>query len=121
MNIETLFFLVCAVCAFYWYMKRQSGQAIPPTATPPEDPTPDHPDSTVLEVPDKADSFLAQVVKAREHSEIEIKHQTQAYKQELEAKFGEDIKVKEELTKFARENGIDSALIALAEEIKHYP
>lgn len=45
----------------------------------------------------------------------------QEYKRELDVRFSEDLALKESLSKFARANELDKALIALWEEIEHYP
>ena len=70
------------------------------------------------------DPFLQQVVSDKAHIDEAVITAVQQYERELEQRFASDakhIKLKEQLSQFASMNELDEALIALWEEIEHYP
>lgn len=118
MNIETLVLIALMVGAWYWFSKRAK-RDLPPTTRQEEQ----RPTSSADQIgtSDSSDAFLAKVVAAKNRSESEVKSVSQQYSRELEARFAQDVKLKERLAKFAKANELDKALIALLEEIQHYP
>jgi len=67
------------------------------------------------------DPFLHEVVAAKQSTDEQVAAATCEYQRELDARFSYDVQVKERLSRFAREHELDRALIALWEEIQHYP
>lgn len=71
--------------------------------------------------PDPEDSFLEQVAFEKKQTESTIAAASKQHEHNLEAQFGDDLKLKARLSEFARTNKLDEALIELWEEIKSYP
>lgn len=66
------------------------------------------------------DEFLDKISKQKEKSENEVKKATEAHTIEMSKKYSNDLKLKETLSKFAKDHELDQALIALWEEIQYY-
>jgi len=111
---------VIAVCVAYWYARRaKSDNSLPlkPDVTQPVSPSPEQAQPEI-------DPFLQQVVSDKAHIDEAVITAVQQHERELEQRFASDakhIKLKEQLSQFARMNELDEALIALWEEIEHYP
>ena len=111
---------VIAVCVAYWYARRaksDSSSPLKPDVTQPVSPSPEQ---TQPEI----DPFLQQVVSDKAHIDEAIITAVQQHELELEQQFAGDVKhvkLKEQLSQFARMNELDEALIALWEEIECYP
>ena len=71
--------------------------------------------------PDPEDDFLQQVASEKTRTDAAIAAAAKQHEHELEARFGVDVRLKEQLSQFARANGLDTALIALWKEIERYP
>jgi hypothetical protein len=67
-----------------------------------------------------ADPFLAEITETKQQSDLQVLAATQDYTQELETRFSNDVQLKERLSKFAREQELDEALIAIWQEVEHY-
>lgn len=70
---------------------------------------------------DPEDNFLQQVASEKTRTDATVTAAAKQHEQELEKRFSEDVKLKEQLSQFARANDLDTALIALWEEIERYP
>jgi hypothetical protein len=119
MSLEALLILAIAIYAVYWLVQR-FGTGTAPTPLEAKQPPPPA-EEIDKDPPEPADPFLVKVQEARRRAEAELTEETNAHSKGLRTRFGEDVKLKEELATFARENGLDRALIAVAEEIRHYP
>lgn len=67
------------------------------------------------------DPFQAEIAEAKHQSDLQVETTTQEYKRELETRFSNDVQLKEQLSKFARQQELDKALIAIWQKIEHYP
>ena len=67
------------------------------------------------------DNFLRQVASEKTRTDAAIAAASQQHAHELETRFADDVKLRDQLSQFARANELDTVLIALWEEIKHYP
>ena len=111
---------VIAVCVAYWYARRaksDSSSPLKPDVTQPVSPSPEQAQPEI-------DPFLQQVVSDKAHIDEAVITAVQQHELELEQRFASDakhIKLKEQLSQFASMNELDEALIALWEEIEHYP
>lgn len=85
--------------------------------SPVPQPVPPSPTQTLGEI----DPFLQQVASEKIRTDAAITVALQQHERELETRFADDVKLKERLSQFARVNELDKALIALWEEIEHYP
>ncbi|MBI2292371.1 MAG: hypothetical protein HYU73_19055 [Betaproteobacteria bacterium] len=116
MSTEALILLVLAVCVAYWYSRRPKADKLAPPLPPPPAFSP-----VTEPVKSEPDRFMLEILAERARTEAAVKAATSQHKRELEERFDSDLKVKERLSQFARTNELDKALIALWEEIKHYP
>jgi hypothetical protein len=66
------------------------------------------------------DPFLQEVASVKERADAQVEAASRDYERELEARFGEDAQRLERLSRFARDNELDKALVALWEETKPY-
>lgn len=117
MSAEALYLLVLAACAAYWWYSRRARADKPASPQPPL-PTPS---PTREQVKSELTPFLQEILVERTRTEEAIKAATLQHTRELEERFDSDLKTKERLSQFARENELDKALIALWDEIKYYP
>ncbi len=120
MSTELLVLLVIAVCVAYWCVRRAKSDNSLPLQPDVTQPVPSSPAQTRP----KTDPFLQQVVSDKAHIDEAIITAVQQHELELEQQFAGDVKhvkLKEQLSQFARMNELDEALIALWEEIEHYP
>lgn len=117
MNTELfvlLALLVIALCVVYWYVRRAKSQ-------------PDVTESISLssaQTRPEINQFLQQLVSDKAHIDEAAITAVQQHEQELEQRFIDDVKyvkLKEQLSQFARMNELDKGLIALWKEIKYYP
>lgn len=67
------------------------------------------------------DPFLVSIEREREAAERQARDERLAYKKEIEARIGDDEKLKARLTQFAKDNKLDVALSELWDEIRTYP
>lgn len=117
MSAEFFILIVLVACVAYWYSRRNKddkpSKSLPPVpqAVAPAAP---HSQSDV-------DPFMQQVASEKAHSDATVSAALQQHERELEEQFADDVRLKERLSQFARTNELDKALIALWEEIKHYP
>lgn len=103
--IALIALIVIIVCAAYWYLHRAKLT------------------STVGALPE-ADPFLLKVASDKADIDKAVVTAVQQNENELEQRFPNDVKyvkLMEQLSQFARVNELDEALIALWEEIEHYP
>jgi len=113
-----LFLILLAACVAYWHFRRKR-PAQQLSASPP---TPEHLRPVEeCKLPAIDDPFLNEVAVAKRQSEQQIETATRCHERELETRFSDDIQVRERLSQFARQQELDSALVALWKEIKHYP
>lgn len=68
-----------------------------------------------------SDQFLSQITKVRVEAERTVTQLSRQYAQSIEAQVKEDEALKARLSKFAKENRLDHALIKLWDEVKNYP
>lgn len=117
MSLELLLILLAA-CAAYWYVRHGHPKQQSSVPFPASEQT-----SQVEEtkLPTADDPFLNKVDAAKRQSEQQIETATRDHERELDARFADDIQVRERLSQFARQHELDSALIALWKEIEHYP
>ena len=147
MSAEVLFSIILVVIyavVAYWYSRqaRPGKPSPPPTMPQPVVPPPSQAlrssvssvmrprwtnrrQQPVVASPSKAlremDPFLREVVSEKAHTDAAVIAASQEHERELQEQFGDDVKLKERLSWFARENKLDKALIALWEEIRCYP
>jgi hypothetical protein len=67
------------------------------------------------------EAFLEEIKEAKRAAEKQVKKEVDQHKAEMQARFGKDLKLKEQLTKFAKEQELDRALIDIYDECKNYP
>ena len=67
------------------------------------------------------DTFWEEIDSAKREADAQMKEVSHAYQEQLEARFLEDLQLKDRLSRFAREHGLDQALISLWEEVEYYP
>lgn len=111
---------VIAVCVAYWYVRRAKSDSSSPLKPDVTQPVSLSPEQTQPEI----GPFLQQVVSDKAHIDRAVITAVQQHECELEQRFASDakhIKLKEQLSQFASMNELDEALIALWEEIEHYP
>jgi len=75
----------------------------------------------ILSWSEPEDNLLEQVASKKTRTDAAIAAVSQQHEHELETRFADDVKLREQLSQFARANELDTALIALWEEIEHYP
>jgi len=115
MNSEALVLIVLAACVAYWYVRRARSDRSPPPPVPQSIPA--SPAQTLGET----DPFLQQVASENVRTDAAVTAALQLHEHELEERFADDVKLKERLSQLARVNELDKALIALWENIQHYP
>ena len=74
----------------------------------------------VMAMPDP-DPFLDEIVRAKQETTLQIERASREHEDQFEAQFSNDIELKQRLSQFAREQELDKALVALWNEIEHYP
>ena len=119
MSLEVLIVLIALTAAGYWFFVRPRGAAKrnQPRSSPPASLAPE-----VTPTPrTEEDTFLTEITRAKAALESAASSAGAEQARELDAKFGADIALKEQLSKFALESGLDDALIALWDEVKYYP
>lgn len=116
MSAELFFLIAFVACVAYWYSRREKsgGRSSAPQAVEPVPPSP-------IYTSEEPDQFLQQVAAEKMSTDAAITIARQQYERELETRFADDVKIKERLSKFARVNELDKALIALWSEVQHYP
>lgn len=117
MSAEVFILIVLAACAAYWYFR--PAKANKPSATSQR--VPDAVAPSVPQSQSSEDPFMQQVASEKARTDAVIAAASQQQERELEERFADDVRLKERLSQFARANELDKALIALWEEIKHYP
>jgi hypothetical protein len=75
----------------------------------------------ILSWSEPEDNLLQQVASEKTRTDAAIAAVSQQHEHELETRFADDVKLREQLSQFARANELDTALIVLWEEIEHYP
>jgi hypothetical protein len=70
---------------------------------------------------DLSDPFLDEISRTKHKVDQQVKTATEAHEYELDARFSKDLELKRQLSEFAKKQELDQALIALWEEIEHYP
>ena len=106
--------LVIVVCVAYWYVRRIKSQ---PEVTESLSPSP-------AQTRPEINQFLQQLASDKAHIDEAVITAVQQHEHELEQRFIDDakyVKLKEQLSQFARMNELDEALIALWKEIRYYP
>lgn len=117
MSSETLLLLVLAAGAAYWYWQKNR----PNVASAPEIKTQEPPSQSPAHDPEEIDPFLRAVTLEKERADSAIDDARHQHERELETRFANDVKLKERLSKFARDQKLDAALSDLWKEIRHYP
>lgn len=117
MSAEALFLVVLVVCAAYWYWHREKSDER--SLSPPQTPEPSSP--SPIRASEEADPFLQEVASEKKRIDTVISMAQQQHECELDMRFADDVKLKKRLSKFARDNKLDEALIALWGEVKYYP
>ena len=105
---------VILVCAAYWYLHRAKSANSPSLKS----------GATKIDVLSETDPFLQKVVSDKADIDKATIIAVQQYENELEQRFANDVKhvkLMEQLSQFARVTELDEALIALWEEVEHYP
>lgn len=74
-----------------------------------------------LEKTTKQPDFFAKIQNHSTDITKTIKNEIDVYENELNKKFSDDLEKKKRLSKFAQDNKLDEALIAIWNEIKYYP
>lgn len=116
MTTETyLLFVLAAVAAFWFWQKNK------PNVTPAPHKAEETPSQSPICEPGEIDPFLQAIALEKERADSAIKDARNQHEHELETRFANDVKLKERLSKFARDNKLDSALSDLWKEIRHYP
>jgi hypothetical protein len=67
------------------------------------------------------DSFMQQVASEKARTDAAVSVALEEHERELKDRFADDIRLKENLSQFARDNELDKALVALWMEIKYLP
>ena len=120
MSLDLVLLLAIAGLAAYWYFKRRprgplGDASTAPTSSPPE------PIPSPLALSDQDDPFLDAIKQAKAAFDQSIIAASRQHERALEQKFSSDVKLKERLSQFAREQGLDAALIDLWNEVQDYP
>lgn len=89
-------------------------------ANPPSSPQP-RPQAALPQAPPSADSFLEEIISEKQRVGRQVEAATKEHERQAEERLSEAFEVQERLGQFARDKELDKALIALWEEIKHYP
>ncbi len=117
MSAEVFILIILIACVAYWYSRREKANKTSTTSQPvPEAIAPSVPQSQP-----NADPFMEQVASEKARTDAAVSAALQQHERELEERFAADVRLKERLSQFARANELDKALVALWEEIKHYP
>lgn len=66
------------------------------------------------------DAFLNEIADAKRQSDIEFEQAKREHQREFDLRFSDDLLLKERLSQFAKQNELDTALVAAWEELKHY-
>ena len=117
MSAEVFILLFLVACVAYWYSRRYRADK-PSTSLPP---VPQAVAPAGLQSQSDVDPFIQQVASEKARTDATVSAALQQHERELEERFADDVRLKERLSQFARTNELDKALIALWEEIKHYP
>lgn len=91
-----------------------------PHASPGGEPSSRQTDLTEPQPP-PSDDFMADIQAYSEAKAEEVKRTLEGHEKELEGKYGADLELKGRLADFARQHRLDDGLIALWEEVQHYP
>lgn len=113
MTTETFLFFVLAAVAAFWYWQKNKPKVTPAPHKAEEPPS--------IPEPEEIDPFLQAIALQKVCTDSAIKDAKNQHEHELETRFANDVKLKERLSKFARDNKLDSALSDLWKEIRHYP
>lgn len=97
-----------------WYSHRAT------PANPPASPEP-RPQAAPPPAPPSGDPFLEEIISEKQRVDRQIGAATQEHQRQAEERLSEAHEIMERLGQFARDNEQDKTLIALWEEIKHYP
>jgi hypothetical protein len=114
MSLDSVLLLALVVLAALWLLRKQGRDS--QRHTLPGPPASSPPDST-----SDPDPFLRQVGEAKARMDAEVEGTLQQHERALDARFSNDVKLKERLSQFARTNELDKALIAMWQAIEHYP
>lgn len=119
MSLDLLILIAVLACVAVWYFRRDRAKERPAAAlAQPESPQQPIPTAKAKHV---VDPFLEEIASVKHEADAQVENATHAHEQNLEARFSEDLKLKERLSRFDREQDLDQALIGLWEEVKHYP
>jgi len=66
------------------------------------------------------DPFLEGLSAFKKQTDSDIEKASSVYEQKLKSEFGEDVELRERLTRFTQEQELDTALIAFWNEVRHY-
>lgn len=130
MNSDLIVLIIIAACAVYLYSRGFSSPRPPQSAQSPfPEPAEQHKqaveNSGDVDEPSRRvlqdDPFLRKIVTEKLIVDEEVSKAVTEYERELDERFSDDLKIKARLSRFAKENGLDRALIAVWEEIKYYP
>lgn len=118
MSLELIVLVIVGACVAIWYSRRNSIAQRSFAQPPPEllQPT-----SADIKSPALSDPFLNEIAEAKRQSAEDIEASTRDYEHKLETRFSDDVRLKERLSQFAREQKLDTALIALWEAVEHRP
>jgi len=117
MSVDVFILIVLAACVAYWYSRLAKANKPSTTSQPDQEAVaPSEP-----QCQSSVDPFLQQIASKKARTDAAVSAALQQHEQELEERFADDVRLKGRLTQFARANELDKALVALWEEIEHYP
>jgi hypothetical protein len=116
MTTETFLLLLLAAGAGFWYWQKNK-----PSVTLAPHKAEEPPSQLPIRELEEIDPFLQAVTLEKECTDSAIRDARNQHEYELETRFANDVKLKERLSKFARDKKLDSALSDLWKEIRHYP
>lgn len=90
---------------YMWWKKNETQQQPLPVVNKPKPP---------------GEEFLEAIVSAKARADVEVESARRQHEADLRNRFEDDVRFKERLTKFAQENDLDDALVALWEEVHNY-
>lgn len=118
MSLELIVLVIVGACVAIWYSRHNSAKQRS-FVQPPQELL--QPTAVDIKSPALSDPFLNEIAEAKRQSEEDIEALTRDYERKLEARFSDDVRLKERLSQFAREQELDKALIALWEAVEHRP
>jgi len=118
MILELIVLGVVGACVAIWYFRHNNTVEQSFVQPPPELLQPTTAD---IKPPVSSEPFFDEIAEAKRQSEKDIEASTRDYAHNLETRFSDDVRLKERLSHFAREQELDKALIALWKAVEHCP